>query len=529
MKKIVLFFYILFLQFVFSQEKPNFLFVILDDAGLDMGAYNSTYVNTPAFDRVAKNGILFTNAYTPNAKCAPSRACILTGRNPWQLDAAANHNIYFPSKFKTYQDILQENGYSTGYTGKGYAPGIALDAEGNQRELTGKPYNDKKTTPPTPAISKIDYAGNFSLLLNDVDAEKPWSFWVGMYEPHRYYEYESGKKLGSKSVEMITDFPPYWRKNEVTQNDLLDYAFEIEYADKQLAEIIELLKKNGEYENTVIVVTSDHGMPFPRVKGNLYEKAIHVPLAISWEAGITDKNRKVNSMISFIDLAPTFLEMAQINEKESGMQPITGKSMLPLLKSSDSSLESKKDWVLIGKERHDTGRPNDVGYPIRGIVKDSMLYLKNYEINRWPSGNPETGYLNTDGSPTKTEILQLRRTSENSEFWQINFGKRPEEELYNIKKDPFCMVNLANEKTFQSTKINLRSFMEEKLVEQNDLRMKNYGYIYERYPLFSGRNFYIDYIKGKKPKAGWVNDSDFEEFYVNDEGENLKKVFQNEN
>ena len=127
MKKTSLF---ISLIFVFSSykkpvpQKPNILYIVADDAGLDMSAYGRKWVNTPAFDRIAKEGILFKNAYTPNAKCAPSRSCMLTGRNPWQLDAAMNHWIFFPNYFKTYPEVLHENGYFVGYTGKGYAPGI---------------------------------------------------------------------------------------------------------------------------------------------------------------------------------------------------------------------------------------------------------------------------------------------------------------------------------------------------------------------------------------------------------------------
>lgn len=104
---------VLVFNFTLAQERPNILVIMFDDAGLDMSAYGSTYVDTPAFDAIAKEGMLFNRAYTPNAKCPPSRAALITGRNSWQLDAAANHVIYFPPKFKTYQETLLENGYTT--------------------------------------------------------------------------------------------------------------------------------------------------------------------------------------------------------------------------------------------------------------------------------------------------------------------------------------------------------------------------------------------------------------------------------
>ncbi len=506
-------------------NRPNILVIIFDDAGLDMSAYGSTYVNTPGFDSIAKAGILFQRAYTPNAKCAPSRAALMTGRNSWQLDAAANHFIYFPPKFKTYQEVLLEHGYFTGHTGKAYAPGKTLAEDGTKRQVMGMPYKQKKLEPATSSISKLDYSANFKDFLAKAPKDQPWSFWVGSTEPHRRYDYGSGVRLGGKTPEMIEDFPPYWPDNEVTRNDLLDYAFEIEDTDRHIRKILATLKEKRILENTLIVVTSDHGMPFPRVKGDQYENANHVPMAILWKGKSKVPGRVVEDYVSFIDLAPTFLDAAGIDWPSSGMYPATGKSLMNILTSKKSGqIEPNRNFVLVGKERHDTGRPNDVGYPIRGMYKDSMLYLKNYEIVRWPSGNPETGYLNSDGSPTKTEILKLRRMGTNLKFWKMNFGKRVSEELYNIKIDPFCVNNLARNPSFAILKAELRSEMQTKLVQQNDLRMKGYGHLYEQHPLSGGGNFYARFMSGEKQKAAWVNESDYEPYFLDGDGNQLKKV-----
>lgn len=506
-----------------TENRPNILVIMFDDAGLDMSAYGSTYVNTPGFDAIAADGILFNRAYTPNAKCAPSRAAIITGRNSWQLDAAANHVIYFPSKFKTYQEVLLENGYTTGHTGKGYGPALTLTADGSQRQVMGPEFNEKKLVPATNAIGPNDYSANFDNFLDKVPNDQPWSFWLGTIEPHRGYEYGSGARLAGKTTDMIKEFPPYWPDNETTRNDLLDYAYEIEDTDKHIQKVMKTLKDRNLLENTLIVVTSDHGMPFPRVKGNQYENSNHVPMAMYWKG--KSKTKVVHDYISFIDLAPTFLEAAGIDWQSSGMHPTAGKSVMNIITSEKSGqIEADRNYVLVGKERHDTGRPNDVGYPIRGIYKDSMLYLRNYEIDRWPSGNPETGYLNTDGSPTKTEILNLRRKGTNKQFWKLSFGKRASEELYDIKNDPFCTNNLANDISNELIKAQLKSEMEAKLVQQNDLRMKGFGHLYEANPFTRNGNFYGRFMAGEETSSGWVNDSDFEPNFVDGEGNNLQKV-----
>ena len=187
---------------LFSQhnsERPNILFAIADDWSYGhAGAYGCKWVSTPAFDRIAREGLLFNRAYTPNAKCAPSRAIILTGRNSWQLEEAANHQNYFPAKFKSWMEVLTENGYSTGYTGKGWGPGIAKDIKGIDRFLTGKPYSLEKLIPPGKGISNNDYTGNFISFLKQSSRGKPWAFWVGTMEPHRSYEMELVKDLAKK-------------------------------------------------------------------------------------------------------------------------------------------------------------------------------------------------------------------------------------------------------------------------------------------------------------------------------------------
>ena len=120
----------------------------------------------PALTGLPQNGILFNNAYTPNAKSSPSRACFLTGRYSWQLEEACNHVPFFPSKFKTFMEALDQNGYYTGYTAKGWAPGVANDSTGNPRLMTGTAFNSKTLDPPADGISNIDYAGNFSDFLD---------------------------------------------------------------------------------------------------------------------------------------------------------------------------------------------------------------------------------------------------------------------------------------------------------------------------------------------------------------------------
>jgi arylsulfatase A-like enzyme len=493
--------------------RPNILFCIADDASYPhMGAYGCSWVKTPAFDRVATEGLLFRNCYTPNAKCAPSRSCILTGRNTWQLEEACNHWPRFPEKFATYVEVLQAQGYVTGFTGKGWAPGISGTRQGVERELTGKRYSAKTTKPPTQGISSTHYSDNFAAFLDDAGTDKPWCFWYGGFEPHRAYEYGSGRAKGGKRITDIDQVPAFWPDNETVRHDLLDYAFEIEYFDLHLARMLALLESTRQLDNTLIVVTADNGMPFPRVKGQEYEMSNHLPLAVMWPRGIRKPGRVVDDFVSFIDLAPTFLEVAGLTWEQTGMAPSPGKSLCNLFQSeAQGRIDPSRDYVVFGKERHDIGRPHDQGYPIRGIVKGNLLYVKNYEPSRWPAGNPETGYLNTDGSPTKTVILDLRRQGERDDFWKLNFGKRPAEELYNIEEDAVCMNNLAQDSAYRLAMREMKRLLFSVMKEQEDPRSVGNGEVFESYPYMGKeRGFYERYMGGEKLNAGWVSKSDFE-------------------
>jgi arylsulfatase A-like enzyme len=497
-----------------ASSRPNILFCIADDATYKhLGAYGCSWVKTPAFDRIANQGLLFANAYTPNAKCAPSRSCIVTGRNSWQLEEAGNHWSYFPSKFKTYAEVLVQNGYHVGYTAKGLAPVVALDEQGEKRAVLGKAYNAQKLTPPTSGISKIDYAANFLQFLDEKTEDEPFCFWYGGLEPHRGYEYGSGVRVGNKSLDEIDVVLPFWPDKEAVRNDMLDYAFEIEYFDSHLGQMVTALEERGLLENTIIVVTSDNGMPFPRVKGQAYEYSNHLPLAIMWKGGVKQPGRTIKDFVSFIDFTPTFLELAGVDVEASGMQAIQGKSLTDILYSTGGDVVSaNRDHVLIGKERHDVGRPNDQGYPIRGIRKGDYLFVRNFKTDRWPSGNPETGYLNCDGGATKTQILQDRREKGGDMFWNYCFGKRPEKELYNVVKDPECLNNLMGDDQFMELSNDLEEQLLMELREQKDPRMFGNGDVFDNY-VYSNkgdRNFYTRFMNGEQPNAGWVNKTDFE-------------------
>ncbi|MGJ8643915.1 MAG: sulfatase family protein [Luteolibacter sp.] len=487
-------------------DKPNILFAIADDWSFGhAGSYGCSWVKTPAFDRVASEGLLFKNAYTPNGKCSPSRSCIITGRNSWELGAAANHWPVFPPEYKSVVEALGEHNYFTGMTGKGWGPGTAEDEDGKRRQMTGKLFQKHKLKPPTKNADSNDYGANFNEFLDVVPKDEPWFFWYGSKDPHRPYEYGSGVAKGGKKLSDIEKVPGCWPDTEEVRNDMLDYAYEVEQFDHHLGQMLAELEKRGELDNTLVIVTSDNGMPFPHCKGYAYNNSNHLPLAIMWKNGVQHEGRVIDDYVSFIDFAPTFLEAAGVAQTDTGMAAITGRSLFEILTSEKSGqVIPERDHVLVCKERTDVGRPNDEGYPIRGIVKNGMLYLHNFETDRWPGGNQETDYRDTDDSPTKTAVLETINSPEQKRFFDMSFGKLPAEQLFDLSKDPDCVVNLASDPEKATVMKQLHEQLFDGLKAQDDPRMFGQGHLFDEYPNDSKNHGLFEKLqaKGKAPNKG---------------------------
>jgi N-sulfoglucosamine sulfohydrolase len=459
-----------------ADSTPNILFCIADDASPHFGAYGCTWAKTPNIDRLAGQGLVFDNVYTPTAKCAPSRAAILTGRNPWQLEEAANHQSFFPAKFKAFTESLSDAGVHTGADGKFWGPGDAKTADGMPRTwgLANIPGGKKG------ADGKAGGPGErFEAFLKARPAGKPFFYWFGSTNPHRPYAFDSGLAAGKKPAD-IDRVPKFWPDNDTVRRDMLDYAVEIEAYDTQVGAVLDVLEKSGEAQNTLVIVTSDHGMPFPRVKGHNYEMSNHVPLVVRWPAVVKKAGTRVPDFVSFIDLAPTFLELLGAPADRSGMAPLTGASFSDLLKGVPAR---DRSIVIIGRERNDVrarpGTEAGLGYPVRGIREGNLLYLHNFAPDRWPCGNVELGLLDTDGGPTKKF---LEDAGDKDPFWQFSFGKRPQEELFDLATDPDCTANLLVDGRYAAEAAKLKERLFAELKRQDDPRILGNGAIFDNYP-----------------------------------------------
>lgn len=306
-------------------------------------------------------------------------------------------------------------------------------------------------------------------------ADKPFCFWYGATEPHRSYEKGIGLKSGKKLEDVVV--PPFLPDTPEIRSDILDYAFECEWFDRHLNRMIDYLEKTGELENTLIVATSDNGMPFPRAKATLYEYGVHMPLAICWPEGVR-AGRTVDDLISFIDFAPTLLEAAGVEAPEC----MTGRSFMNVLRSDQSGIvDPSRTCVFSGRERHSHSRYDNWGYPSRSIRTERYLYIRNLKPERWPAGDPPN-YHDVDGCPSKSFLLEHQETY--PEYFEAAYGKRPLEELFDITQDPACMHNLAGDPNHAEIKAKLWRRLERTLTEQNDPRMSG-SEIFDSYPRFN--------------------------------------------
>ncbi|MEM7476890.1 MAG: sulfatase-like hydrolase/transferase [Planctomycetota bacterium] len=333
---------------------------------------------------------------------------------------------------------------------------------------------------PYKGISGTDYSGNFEDFLDAWDPDSPFCFWLGTREPHRGYEKDSWKKDG-RDLSRVT-VQKFYPDNETIRGDLADYAIEVEWYDMHIGRCLTQLEERNLLDNTLIIATSDHGMPFPRVKGQIYDEGFHIPFAVRWGDKIKP-GRTVTDFITFPDLAPTLLEVSGVKLHEQ----MTGQSFLPQLLSEESGrIDAKRNHTLLGKERHDIGRVDDdrfsCAYPARAIRTDEFLYVRNFEPQRWPVGNPEYGLLNCDGSPTKSYLVGLSQADPEYRFYEMSFGLRAEQELYDIVADPDCVKNLADDPKYLAVTNRLWRQLKGELTEQQDPRILGQGDIFDYYP-----------------------------------------------
>ncbi|MEJ7770122.1 MAG: sulfatase, partial [Chitinophagaceae bacterium] len=366
-------------------KRVNILLIIADDMSLNAGVYGERSIKTPGIDGVAATGVVFNNAFCTASSCTPSRASILSGKYPHELQEGANLWSTFPSRFPNYTRTLETAGYTIGLTGKGWGPG--------QTHPGGYTIN-----PAGPNFT------SFEEFIMKLPGNAPFCFWIGPSDPHR--PYEQGLKNQTEIDKTLIKVPGWLPDNEVVRGDMMDYLAEVKRFDQAVENAVKLLKEKGLFENTLIIITSDNGMPFPRAKANVYNSGSHIPLVMSW-GNKFKKGKYYNELVSLADLAPTILEAASVKSSV----PLSGSSLLPLL--INNKPDERFNRVFLERERHANVRKDMQSYPVRAIRTRDYLYIENLRPERWPAGDPDykvppSPFGDIDNGPSKEYLVKNR-------------------------------------------------------------------------------------------------------------------------
>ena len=536
----ILFLFCLTWTSCFGKDRPNILFAFADDWGRQASIYGkiegaggiNDVANTPHFDKLAKSGVLFTNASVNAPSCTPCRSAILSGRNFWETGRGAIlQGAVWDENIPTWPLLLKGSGYHIGYTYKVWSPGSPADAgiggRVNAFFKSGSKFNGFSQYVSGRASKGVDVkgakeelyreaSGNFNSFLREKNKDQPFAYWFGPTNVHRKWIKGSGKKLwGIDPDKLKGKMPAFLPDVHEVREDLADYLGEIAAFDAGLGIMIEELKKAGEYENTIIVVSGDHGPPgFPHGKCNLYDFGTRVCLAIAGP-GVRG-GRVVDDFVCLPDLAPTFLEAGKVQVPEV----MSAKSLWKVLKSKkDGQVDPSRDAVITGRERHVfSSRPGYLPYPQRAIRTKDFQFVINFRPDRWPLGDPylldtpkEPDYAllenqtfvtlaDEDAGPTKAWIVSNRKDPQVKPVFDHAYGKRPREELYDMNKDPDQMKNLAEDPDYSGTVKKLRARLMKYLGDHNDPRLVDNGKFFETSPMTDGFKRPVKSQKSKSKK-----------------------------
>jgi arylsulfatase A-like enzyme len=507
-----------------SAEAPrwNILFCFADD----WGRYASCYakidgrpsindaIKTPNVDRLAREGLLFRNAFVNAPSCTPCRSSLVSGRYFFNCGRGAIlQGAIWDDSIPTFPLLLKDAGYGIGKSYKVWSPGTPADQPiGGQQfafEQAGRlPTNfSEEATRLMAEGASLEEArekilsqvrGNFDSFLKSQREGQPWLYWFGTTTTHRVWVKGSGKKLwGIEPDSLLDKLPRFLPDVPEVREDVADYLGECQAVDAELGVLLDHLEKVGQLEKTLIVVSGDHGMPgVPAGKCNLYDHGTAVSLVIRVPGG--KGGRVIDDFVRLPDLAPTFMEVGGAKVPDG----LYGKSLLPILQSEkEGQADPERTWVITGRERHvGPAREENLPYPMRALRTKDFLYIRNFAPDRWPMGSPGgvtdgeeppaealesstyVAFADMDASPTKAWLIQNRHDKQWMPLYRYTFEKRPAEELYDLAKDPNQMRNVAANPAYAAQKQKLADDLMTHLKAAGDPRVTGDGKTFDQPP-----------------------------------------------
>ncbi len=434
-------------------DKPNIILFVTDDHGNDaLGCYGNPIIKTPNLDKLANEGVMFNNAYCTSASSAASRSTLLTGKFNHAIGAYGHVHDYH--HFRTYDTIRslpvmmhEDGGYYTARIGKYH---VAPE----------KVYHFEKVFEANPR-NTVEMAHKVNEVFN---SEQPFFLYFCPDDPHRsdftnkVNDWRAPNRFGNRDegftgVETIAYNPnnvivPYFLPdNNETRRELAEYYQSISRIDQGLGVLMKLLEESGKAENTIIIYISDNGMAFPGAKTTTYEPGIKLPCIIR-DPSVHNRGITNNAMISWVDLAPTILDMAGIEQSNESFH---GRSFKKIIGE-----ENPEGWNTI--QASHTFHEITMYYPMRVFREDNFKLIWNIA---YPLEYPFASDLWI--SSTWQNIIR-NETKMYGKQTVESFLHRAEFELFDLQKDPYESHNLATENSYQ-----------EKLKEMKE-NLKNWQY-----------------------------------------------------
>lgn len=429
------FFQILILVFLVDTafaEKPNFIIIIGDDISWnDWGCYGHPTIRTPNVDKLASLGIKFTNTFLTASSCSPSRCSIMSGRYPHNNGAAELHTPFLKG-MPSMAGQLKEAGYYTAAAGKWH---LGENIKSDFDRIEG-------------GTGKLGGEENWNKVLQERPKAKPFFMWFAALDAHRIWHAD---EWGTPHTPEDALVPPYLVDTPDTRQDLASYYNEVSRMDHYVGMVRKELEKQEVSDNTIIIVMADNGRPFPRSKTRVYDSGMKTPFVVYWPEGITQKGSSSNSLISVIDIAPTFLELAGGEIPDS----FQGKSFAKVLKDPSADF---RQYVFSEHNWHD--------YEAHERMVRSKDYL--YVLNSRPQFD-NAGPADSRRSPSHLDLIKqrdaLQLTAAQSDLFAI---PRAKEELFNVIDDPEQVSNISSITRYQDVLLDFRKVMKLWRSETND-------------------------------------------------------------
>ena len=437
-----------------ATARPNILFIISEDTGAELSCYGDKNIQTPTIDRLAREGLLFQNAYVTQASCSPSRSSILTGLYPHENGhiGLASHGYLMREAFPTTYSLLQKAGYITGMIGKLHV---------NPAKVT-EDYVDFRAIPKSNFGKEDlhDYAIKSEEFLTSAKTSgKPFFLTVNYPDAHWPLKRQiDGRPKNPVNPEDVVPMPFIGFDNPRIRKLTANYYNGLMRLDECMADLLEVLKETGQDENTMVVYIGDHGAQMARAKVSVLEGGSKIPFIIKWP-GKVEPGRTSKALVSTIDLLPTLVGLAG----GSIPQNVSGKSLLPLMKGEIQDEEFRKFLATEGnsEEAHRF-------YPQR-TIRDARYKLIWSPIRDRPNQIAEDFMSHSEGGvrggPNHKE---LREASERTRKAYAVWLNPPEYQLYDLSNDPWEFSNLGGQQAYAAVEKRLKQALREWMKEAND-------------------------------------------------------------